>query len=336
MKPRPSLKDVAKQAGVSYQTVSKVLNGQIRVSPDTQARIYRAVEELGYYPNLLARRLRRARSHTLGFVILPPPQGISDPFFNELVAAMIEAAAQRHYDLLVSVCASLEEEIHTLAKLVGSGRVDGIILDSVRVNDPRIRFLLEKQIPFVAFGRTDLDQPYPFVDVDGQQAVHRLTRHLLERGHRRIAFVGPSLEYFYVRDRFNGYLTALREAGLEPLPEWVCLDYEREEGGYQAMETLLALPEPPTAVVAATDRIAIGIMRRAYAAGRVVGQDLAVTGFDDLPISAFLHPPLTTARQPIREIGVALVTMLVAQIESGRIIPEGRLFEAELVFRESA
>lgn len=336
MKRRPSLKDVAKRAGVSYQTVSKVLNGQLRVFPETQARIYQAIEELGYYPNSVAQRLRYGRSRTLGFVILPPPYGISDPFFNELVAAMIEAATQRHYDLHISVCASLEEEIYTLTKLVWSRQIDGVILDSTRVDDPRVRFLLEKQIPFVTFGRTRLDQPYPFVDVDGHQAIYLLTRHLLERGHRRIAFIGPSSEYFYVQDRLGGYLTALREKGLEPLPEWICLGYEREEGGYQAMELLLALPEPPTAVVAATDRIAIGVMRRAYTAGRVVGQDLAITGFDDLPISAFLHPPLTTARQPIQKIGVALVTMLVAQIEAGQLVPEGQLFEAEVVFRESA
>jgi LacI family transcriptional regulator len=336
MKRRPSLKDVARRAGVSYQTVSKVLNGQLRVSPDTQARIYRAIEEMDYYPNSLARRLRHARSHTIGFVILPPPQGVSDPFFNELVAAMIEAAVQHHYDVLISVCTSLEEEISALAKLVWSGRIDGVILDSTRMADPRVRFLLERQIPFVTFGRTILDQPYPFVDVNGYKAIHLLTRHLLERGHQRVAFIGPSSEYFYVQDRLKGYLTALREKGLEPLPEWICLGYEREEGGYQAMETLLTLPDPPTAVVAATDRIAIGVMRRAHAAGRVVGRDLAVTGFDDLPLSAFLHPPLTTARQPIQEIGVALVEMLIAQIEAGRILPEGRLLEAEVVFRESA
>lgn len=333
---RITLKDVAQQAEVSYQTVSKVINNKARVSEETRRQIWKAIERLGYHPNIIGRGLRRLSMHTLGFLIYSHKQSILDPFFNELLTSIVEFASKAQYDVLVSVCRSGDNEIKPLQQLIKTGRVDGLILHATRVNDVRINYLIKEQFPFVAFGRTGLSLDYPCVDVDGKTAIYTITRHLLEKGHHHFAFVGPSLEYFYVRERLSGFMEALKEAGIIPSPEAILLGYEREEGGYKALDCLLTLNPFPSAIVCGSDLIAIGVMHHAYELDLDVGYRPAITGFDGILLSEYTYPSLTTARQPITEVGKYIVHLLISSIEGTKLENPHILLPAEVIIRKSS
>jgi DNA-binding LacI/PurR family transcriptional regulator len=332
-----TLKDVARKAGVSYQTVSKVLNNKGRVSEETKRRIFQAVEELGYRPNILGRSLRRASISTIGFVTSPPSQKVSDPFFNELLMAIIDAASKFHYDILVSVCQEGTNTLNNLEYLIKTGRVDGIILDGIKVRDERVNYLIKEKVPFVAIGRTDAIGEYAYVDVDGKSAIYKITKHFIEKGHRVLAFVGPSSEYFYVKERLMGFLEAIRESGLSIDERYILLGYDREEGGYRAMDFIMNLKPFPTAIVCCSDLIAIGVMKKAYEYDLDVGKNPAITGFDGISLTEYLHPPLTTARQPVAQIGEYVVKIIVSMLENKTLVETNQiLLHAEVIIRKSS
>lgn len=334
---RVTLKDVARHAGVSYQTVSKVLRNKMCVSEETCNRIYSAVAELGYRPNMLGRNLREARTRTLGFFLPAPRQGMSDPFFNEMLVAIAESASTAGYDLLLSIHSGHDDEVEALKWLVRTARFDGLLLHEGRVNDPRVAFLVQERFPFVLFGRTGMAVDYAYVDVDGLDATYRITKHLLEKGHRLLAFVGSSPEYFYVKDRLAGFSRALQESGLPVLDELVLLGYNREFGGYEAFGRLLTSKRRPTAVVCTSDLLAIGVMRRACESGLRVGRDVAVTGFDEISLAAYTSPPLTTVKQPIATIARLLVEIVSQLVEEGEEVERQKLVvKGEVILRASS
>ncbi len=331
---RVTLKTIAEEAGVSITTVSRALAGYGDVNEQTRRRIVAIAERLGYQPNLAARHLRSKRTYTIGMVI-PRTAHYSDPFFMELVAGVGKQASEHGYDLLLSAQMQGEEELSAYRRMVAGGRVDGMIVARVLWQDPRIAYLRQAYHPFVAFGRSE-DPDHPYIDVDGAEGMYQLVAHLAEYGHTRIALIQSPRELAFTADRCGGYRRGLEAFGLPFRAEYVAQGDLTRASGRRAAETLLALPTPPTAIIACNDLMALGASEAVQARGLRVGQDVAIAGFDDIPEATTATPPLTTVRQPIYGIGHRLVDMLVRLMQHEEVENTQVLLQPELVIRASS
>lgn len=330
----PTIRDVARRAGVSPATVSYVLNNSGPVRPETRERVLRAIAELGYHPHAGARQLKRRRTDTLGLILPTGERRLSDPFFLELIHTLGDACAVHQLDLLIATCRDPAADLRLIDRLYKGRRVDGFLLIDLRRRDPRIAHLQAAGIPFVAFGRTEGDGAFPWVDVDGAAGMRQAVAYLAGKGHRRIAYLSAPLTFTFAYHRLEGYRQGMQEAGL-PLDERLIRSARLTmEGGYEATRALLAEGAPFTALLAATDLMALGAMRALHEAGRAPGREVAVIGFDDIPLAAQAHPPLTTLRQPMDQIGEALVHAWLAAVNGEQ--PEPVLLPPTLILRESA
>ncbi len=337
MSKRVTLKQVAAFAGVSFQTVSKVLNHQAQVSRETSAKIWRAVQVLGYSPDANARDLRTRRCRMIGHSWTPPPSGQSNPILERLMLSMMDAADSAGYYILPFPSHAAGDPLEPYRVLIHSGRVDGFVLSSVSLNDPRVSFLQDEAFPFVAFGRSNPECEFPFVDVDGAAGVSAAVEHLIDRGHRRIAALAWPANSRVGQDRLAGLHDTLQRSGI-PLPaSWVARGPGQVAFGREATRAWLDAPPTrrPTAIVALDDMMAIGALCAAQECGVQVGTDLAVVGFDDVPLAEYLTPPLTTVRQPIGRIGRHVVEMLVGILEGSPPANPHVLLTPELIIRES-
>jgi DNA-binding LacI/PurR family transcriptional regulator len=338
MSPRKiTLKEVAAYAGVSYQTVSKVLNGQPQVSSETEQRIREAVRELGYRPNQIARNMRANRSHMIGYSWVPTAPNQANHILDQFLSSMVLEAEAAGYHLLPFPFREGEDLVDAYRELIETGRVDGFVLSSINYDDPRITFLLERQFPFVAFGRSNPELDFPYVDIHGADGLCQAMEHLISEGHRQIAAIAWPEASRVGNDRLRGYFDSMQTHGLEIRPEWI----ERGEGtfefGLAAASRLFQLPaaQRPTAVVALNDTQAIGALHAARPLGLEVGRDISVIGFDDAPMSQYLLPPLTSVRQPIREAGRKCVEILVALLKEQQPAERQVLLQPQLVLRAS-
>lgn len=334
-----TLKDVAAKAGVSYQTVSKVLNRQASVTPETEERIWGAIQELGYQPNISARNLRTQSSNLIGYGW----QGTSDqsphPVLNQFLYSAVQRAEAQRYHLLTFLLADSVAATNELYRdLYARRQVDGFILADTNNDDPRIAYLIGANIPFAAFGRANDDWDFCWVDVDGRFGMAQVVEHLQMRGHERIAMITWPEGSRAGDERERGYLSQMAQAGLPIAPGWMVRGENAVHDGYQLMQQLLTLPgaERPTAVACISDQVAIGAMNAALAAGLVIGQDIAITGYDNVPMSEFLYPPLTTVQQPIEEAGTLIINLLLHQIQGKPITEKGILLEPKLIVRQSS
>lgn len=333
-----TLKEVAVRAGVSYQTVSKVLNRQVQVSSETEQRIMDAVHELGYRPNQIARNMRVMRSHMIGYSWVPTTPNQVNHILDQFLSSMVMEAEAAVYHLLPFPFREGGAQVDDYRELINTGRVDGFVLSSVNYDDPRIAFLLEQKFPFVAFGRSNPELDFPYVDVDGAAGLVQAVRHLLSLGHARIAVIAWPVDSRVGNERLRGYIEAMHAGGVEICPEWV----ERGEGtfefGREAASRLLSLApaDRPTAIVALNDTQAIGALHAAREHGLEVGRDLSIIGFDDAPMSQYLLPPITTIRQPIREAGRKCVEILLALMRGEQPKERQVLLQPQLIVRASA
>jgi DNA-binding LacI/PurR family transcriptional regulator len=333
----PTIKDVAREAGVSIATVSYVLNDSGAVSETTRQRVLRAVERLGYRPSVIAKGLQARESRMIGYSWRPVPPDQFNPILEKFIHGMAEAAVRHNYHVLAFPATGLSDEIAPYREMVESNRVDGFILSNTNLDDRRVRYLLDAGFPFAAFGRANADWQFPWVDVDGADGVEQAVRHLVALGHRRIACLAWPEDSLTGRYRLTGYQAAMARAGLAVEESWVIRTGNFYRHAHQAARTWLALPADrrPTAVVALTDLMAIGVMNAAADAGLRVGQELAVVGFDDAPITGYLQPPLTSLRQPISEIGERVVTMLIDLVRGEAPSPAQVLLKPQLIVRDS-
>ena len=330
-----TLKDIARELNLSVTTVSRALYGYDDVAEGTRQRVWSLAETLGYVPDTTAQRLRKGRTDTLGFVIPTFGPRFSDPFFSEFLAALGNEAARLGFDLLVSTRAPGAEEQAAYRRLVEGRRVDGLILVRTRRHDERVQYLIERDFPFVAFGRTDLEVDYSYVDSDGEAGFRQLVEYLVGLGHQRIACLSADPELTFVAHRLTGYRAALAAHGIRPDPNLLIQADLTQRGGYEAAGRLLDRAEPPTALVCLNDLMALGAMRAAQQRGLAVGHDISVTGFDDIPLAENAHPPLTTLEQPVYDIGKRLCAMLVRLIRGESLAAAHVLLVPNLVIRES-
>lgn len=335
---RITLKEVAARAGVSYQTVSKLLNHQIQVSAGTEERVWRAIEELGYRPNLIARSLRSQRSHMIGYSWEPTPPDQANPILDQFLQSMIREAESAAYHLLAFPYRPGAEWTEGYRELLYTNRVDGFILSSIEYDDPRILFLLGQGFPFVAFGRSSPELDFPYVDVDGAAGMRLVIDHLVSLGHQRIAVIAWPEASRVGQNRMDGVIEGISAAGIEIPEERLARGEGTYQFGFQATQSWLNLPssEQPTAIVAFSDVMAIGAMNAVRACGLQVGRDIAVTGFDDAPMVQYLAPSLTTVRQPVREVGQRVTSLLLKILDDKPVDDPHQLVIPRLIVRDSS
>lgn len=331
---RPTIEDVAREAHVSRQTVSNVINAPERVSERTRRETQAAIERLGYRSHAIARNLRQQSSRLIGYRVPPTQRGALHPVLDGFLHALTTAARAQGKSVLLFVPDEDADEAAVHEEMLRTSAVDGLVLTDTARRDPRIEFLASRDLPFVSFGHSELDVDHSWVDVDGASATAAAVHYLARRGHRRIAYLGRQTEFGFEFERHRGYAEGIASAGLEFVP---ALDARVADSSDAAVTTaeLLALGDAPTAAIASSDSLALGAIRGARDAGRPIGHDgIAVIGFDDTPTASLVSPSLTTIRQPLDEAARVLVRLLEDRIRGEP--PEGVLLGGELVIRESA
>ncbi|RLD07032.1 MAG: LacI family transcriptional regulator [Chloroflexi bacterium] len=331
-----TLKDIAKETGKSITTVSRALNDYGDVSVATKELVHRVAGELGYTPNIFAQRLQKQNTDTIGLIFPTFGPRFSDPFFSELLAGIGNQAADLGYDLLVSTRAPGDEEIKAYRAMVQGRRVDGFVLVRTRRKDARVECLQEADYPFVAFGRAKGRYEFPYVDEDGLYGMRLLTRHLISLGHRRIACISPPPELMFAHYRLQGFKDGLTEAGIPTDDALLRVGNLTQRDGYEQAKILLDLPSPPTAIAACNDLMAFGAMSAAQDRDLVVGKDISITGFDNIPMAEYSHPSLTTLHQPLYQIGAMVCKMLIRLLQGEELDEKKILLKPELIVRQSS
>ncbi|RDJ99391.1 LacI family transcriptional regulator [Paraburkholderia lacunae] len=333
--PRPSegisIAGVAEQAGVSVATVSRVLNGHENVRPATRAKVLAAVDASGYRVNELARNLRTAESRLL-LTMVPD---VGNPFYAEIVRGIDSVARQHGYFMLLCDTGADPGRERSYFDLLRRRRADGAIcLDPATIQQALGE--ASGALPWVACCEFDPAVGVPYVGIDNYRAAGDAVRHLLARGHRRIGLINSDVGYLYARQRQQGYLDALREAGITPNENWRMnlnsLDYE---AGASAAAVLAQQAQAPSAIFAVSDTLAIGVIHGLRSVGKRVPDDIAVVGFDDISLAAQVDPPLTTVAQPMRELGETAARLLLQRLANPLANVPGVLLPHRLVIRGS-
>jgi LacI family transcriptional regulator len=330
---RVTLKTIADKTGYSVTTVSRALANYDDVSASTRQVIQQTAQELGYYPNHTARQLQKQQTDTIGLIIPSVGPRFADPYFSLILSGIGDGLAERGYDLLISTSPPGPTELEAYRYMVEGRRADGLLVIRTRREDERIAYLAEQNFPFVAFGRTDLQVDYPYIDEDGEAGTYELVMHLIGLGHSRIAYIAAPQDLTFGYFRHKGYQRALHDTSLTYDPELVQTADLTRRGGEAAAAQLLRQTPRPTAIVAANDLIALGALNVIHELGLTVGRDVSVAGFDDIPPAEVVS--LTTLNQPIYEIGHELSHMLMTLIKGEALAERQVLLVPELIVRDS-
>jgi DNA-binding LacI/PurR family transcriptional regulator len=327
--------DVAELAGVSRTTVSFVLNDVpgVKISEETRQRVIKAARQLNYYPTAAARSLASGKTRRIGLILGEGQKRLSaDAFLPTFLQGVTASIHQRGYLLVLQMAEDVPSH-EAYVRLIREQQVDGLIISGPRSDDPLLSLLADDRFPLLLHGRLD-DCHLPWVDVDNKAGAYQAVTHLIGLGHRRIGFISNApMFYAGVRARYAGYRQALTEHDI-PLEDSLMRSAAfLPETGQAAMKELLELPERPTAVFAASDVVAIGVMGAIQAAGFRIPDDMAVVGFDDIFFAAHTQPPLTTVRVPAYGLGWTSAEVLVALIEGDEV--SAVTLETELVIRDS-
>ncbi|MFJ8144797.1 LacI family DNA-binding transcriptional regulator [Streptomyces sp. NPDC096094] len=315
---RPTLEEVAARAGVGRGTVSRVINGSPRVSDATRAAVEAAVAELGYVPNTAARALAANRTDAIALVV-PEPETrfFAEPYFSDMLKGVGSELSDTEMQLLL-IFAGSDRERQRLAQYLAAHRVDGVLLVSVHADDPLPDLLSQLEIPAVISGPRSTAESLASVDSDNYGGARSAVEHLLSRGRRRIAHITGRLDVYGAQRRVDGYREALRDAGHPADEQLIEAGDFTEEGGRSAMVELLRRRPDLDAVFAGSDVTAAGARQALREAGRRIPDDVALVGYDDSAIARHMEPPLTSVRQPIEEMGRAMIDLLLTEIADRR------------------
>ncbi|MCL4515946.1 MAG: LacI family transcriptional regulator [Firmicutes bacterium] len=328
-----TIKEVAERAGVNPSTVSRVINEDPKLSirEETRNRILQAIEELQYRPNAVARSLRLKTTGTVGMII----PDITNPFFPEIIKGAESAASERELSLILCNTDENPEKERSYIELLTEKQVDGILLASAYIQDETVDLVTKRKIPYVLVNRTARNAVGASVRVDDVLGAQLAIQHLVALGHRRIAHISGLLYTETGLDRLEGYRRTLNQCQIPFLSEYMVEARFSERDGYLAMERLLALPDPPTGVFAANDLIALGAMSAIRDHGWSVPEDISVVGFNDTWLAEKVHPPLTSVKVPLYDMGYLAVESLARKI-LGETMPQDKIvLKPELMIRRS-
>lgn len=332
---RSSIRDVAKEAGVSTSTVSRVLSGvetSIPIGSETRERVILAAQALGYFPSAIARNLRQQRTNRIALLLAYAMSGISE-YVSKLITGVIQAVEPEGYSL--TLLPLLTDRLDRLSEVCRAREVDGLLLIDAPQIDKIVTLLMSEAMPFMAIG---MRLPHPeagYVNGDSRAGCLAAMRHLLTIGHKRIAFVDREDFETTSQDRLGAYRSALEEAGIGYDPNLVVATPVAPGSAFAAASALLDLPSPPTAICGVHDIVAIEALQAAKSRGLSVPEDVAIVGYDDLYSAAITDPPLTTVRPPLTEIGRLGAEALIRRIGDDRQEPVRLLLPVELVIRGS-
>ncbi|MFC0562002.1 catabolite control protein A [Halalkalibacter alkalisediminis] len=324
--------DVAREAGVSMATVSRVVNGNPNVKPATRKKVLEAIERLGYRPNAVARGLASKKTTTVG-VIIPD---ISSIFFAELARGIEDIATMYKYNIIL--CNSdqnQDKEIHLINTLLEK-QVDGIVFMGGHITEEHVDQFKRSPVPVVLAATLDSNKEIPSVNIDYKQAVYDAITHLIEEGHKRIGMLSGTLDDpVNGYQKFSGYREALENAGISFEEELIAIGDYTYDSGIDAMQTFLELKEKPTAIFASTDEMALGVIHGAQDQGYSIPNDFEVVGFDNTRLATMVRPTLTTVVQPMYDIGAVSMRLLTKLMNKEEVTDQIVVLPHRIEFRQS-
>ncbi len=325
--------DVAKEAGVSSSTVSRVINNKEYVRADKRERVLQAMAQLGYVANIQARSLAGGRTNIVGLLV----QGLDNGYIGEIIKGIDNELNESHYDIMLYTAHLGKTKESAYVTRLTRNVVDGLLLVLPRNTEAYLETLHKRRFPHVLVDHQGFSHgmPVPTVKAKNWHGGYDATRYLIQLGHRRIGFITGDLEMGCAHDRLAGYKAALQEYDLPIIPELICEGNFLQPLGYSGAKELLSLPEPPTAIFASNDISAFGVMEAARDHGLQIPRDISIVGFDDIPQAAHVHPPLTTVRQPLEEMGQRAARLLLHYIAHPDAEVEQIELPTELIIRES-
>jgi LacI family transcriptional regulator len=328
--PKPTMSDVARIAGVGTMTVSRVLNGTARVSEETARRVQKAIEQLKYRPNELARVFRSQKSKTIGLII----PYLYDPFFANCAHAVTTVAKEHGYSVIITTTDENPETEYLQAEQMLQRHVDGLVVIPAQRLHSRLTRAMFGRTPVVAFDRPVSDPAIDVVLVQNTAGSRRITGHLIEHGHKRITFMGLSRKLFTINARFLGYRRAMQDAGLEDDAFFGC---DSQDDPLRKLEAKLQGPDAPTAFFTSNTLATRYVLASLLTLGVKMPQDLALVGFDDFDLADLTSSPLTVVRQPAQEMGRVAASLLFERIARGELPQTGNriVLPVEIVLRRS-
>ena len=327
----PTIKDVAELAEVHPSTVSRVINGDSRISEKTKKKVLLIIRKLGYTPNAIARGLKTKRTYTLGMLI----PDITNPFFAELARGVEDAANKNSFNIILCNTDDKLKKERTYLEILREKRVDGLILGTAHIRDQSILELEKKKFPYILISRNVERLNKNCIIIDDLAGGMMATEYLIKLGHHRIAHISGPLKTRSGLNRLKGYQLALKKHKIEYNDELVGEGDFRINGGYQVMKRFLKLPDQPTAIFAANDLLALGAMQAIQKKNFYIPEDFSIIGFNDIELASFVYPSLTTIRQPILEMGNLAVKMLLKIIIDGEFNQGKIVLKPKLIIRES-
>ena len=325
--------DVAQITNVSLMTVSRVVNGDLRVKKETREKVQRAIEELNYHPNAAARALNSQKTMTIGLILPKIGHVLSEPYFSQLIYYIEESISPYNYNLLISTAE--HQNSKDLSLLYKQRKVDGLIIIGSEIKDERLNVLSENCIPTVLIHAHSGLPCINSVDVDNFEAIECFIDYLFSLGHRRIGFITGDLTVLNAYHRLSGYKTSLKNRGISVEEKLLYNGNWTSSSGYDAFLYFNKLRHLPTAVIASNDHMAIGFLKAAFEHDVNIPVDMSLVGIDDIEISSFTTPKLTTMRQPMESIGAMAVDTLIRSINNNISDEIHKIFKAEIVIRDS-
>ncbi|WP_263772529.1 LacI family DNA-binding transcriptional regulator [Propionivibrio soli] len=331
---KATLKSIAAHLGVSVSTVSRALKSSPDIGRETRELVKKAAQEVGYVPDLGGVKLRTGRTFNLLYIkAIHPQQDVPDGSVAAQVSAITENLAGTSYQLQLMAWDPNDEEAAPLKRAVEGRLVDGVLLDNTRPLDARVRYLLQMNVPFVTFGRTELLTEHPYVDADNEKAAFDATSHLIRQGHKRIALIGPPLIFTYALQRRRGYLRAMEQGGLDVDAALFSDEGVSARRNREVVRQMMQLAEPPTGFVSTNDSSTLGILAGLRDSGRLVGRDCDVVSRDYSQFSNYLNPPLSTCYLDIYKVAATMSEFIVRSIEGAPVTQLQRVFETEFIQR---
>ena len=311
---RVTISDVAEALNLTKSTVSRAMNGYADISDATRQRVASMAQKLNYQPLSHAQAIKTGRTRSLGLVLQLADHDAHRPFLAEFLAGVSAGASLEGYTLTLASADTEAGVLDSFRALLKDGKADGFILPRAMVDDPRVKFLKEMQVPFVLYGRQENTDGCAWFDIRGEDAMAEAVAHLVGLGHRRIAFVNGGAIYAYAKLRAEGFLRGMRDAGLEIDPDLMAEDAVTLDDGDTATNRFLGLSQLPTAIVCAVDQVALGAYRAARSRGLEVGKDISIIGYDGIVEGARQTPPLTTFSVDSGAAGRRLASLLIRRV----------------------
>ena len=327
-----TIKEVAKVVNVSPSTVSRAIAGNPKISDATKQKVYKAMKEMNYHPNAIARSLVNKTTKTIGLILPNTDEDLFvNPFFIQVMRGISRYAQKKGYFIMYTYSNNEDQEVEYIASLMNSGRVDGIILPVVRKNDKCINYLKQADYPFVVIGKPENTDGVLWVDNDNFHAMYSIVNFLIQKGERKIAFIGGPSSLNVTINRLEGYKRAMENMGVKIEENMIQVAEFTEKSGYEAMKRILTKLSP-TAVVATDDLIAFGASK---AISEMSDQHISIIGFNNTPLGAYRNPTLTSVDINSEELGYYAVKLLINKLENKRENIKNYIIATKLVERES-